>query len=38
MEIQFDALRRACLPFVKKMVTRNSGTLEDAEEILADAL
>ncbi|WP_448518907.1 RNA polymerase sigma factor [Rhodoflexus sp.] len=38
MEIQFDALRRACLPFVKKMVTLNSGTLEDAEEILSDAL
>ncbi|WP_250629774.1 sigma-70 family RNA polymerase sigma factor [Rhodoflexus caldus] len=38
MEIQFDVLRNACLPFVKKMVIRNSGSLEDAEEILSDAL
>lgn len=38
MEIQFDVLRSACLPFVKKMVTHNSGSFEDAEEILSEAL
>ncbi len=38
MEIQFDVLRNACLPFVKKMVIRNSGSLEDIKEILSDAL
>ncbi|MCS7017799.1 MAG: sigma-70 family RNA polymerase sigma factor [Cytophagales bacterium] len=38
MEIQFDVLRNACLPFVRKMVVRNSGSVEDAEEILSEAL
>jgi RNA polymerase sigma factor (sigma-70 family) len=37
MEIQFDALRKACLPFVKKLVVITGGTTEDAEEVLSDA-